>query len=557
MMKVIFRLDRLFSMLIISITLCSTLPANAQVLFRVNQVGYRSDDSKNAVIMSTELLKDLNYRIIGISGQIVHQGRLIRLIDPVCSYYLYSLDFSKIFKPGQFNIAIGSDISPPVNIGNGLYKPEISKALDFFKAQRCGNTSPSFHKSCHLSDATILVSGPDEGQALNLTGGWHDAGDYTKFLNTTAYSAYLMMLSYEIQPEAFNDKDVNGTPDILDEARIGLDWCMKAHYSPNQLVIQVQNKNDQTVGWRMPEDDPLAGKRPGYDKPSKAHCGIAAAALALGGYIFKKRGDIEYGERCLQHATQLYELAGRNIPISSCGPDSVYYDKTTWDNLALAAIELYRTTGDVKYLNDAKSHLEAQETVHWVSWGDLSGLALARTAPYNQESLDSLNSQLSYFDDLSKMETFGYPLESYPWGSASIQAGIAMLAVLHHNITGTGKFLPLAIKQRDFLLGMNSHGVSFISGVGLDFPRRLHHQISRIQDIVIPGGFAAGFVNVEMFQNSKIVLDGRDRFQEFQNGIYVYHDDYNDYLTNEASISNNAQLLLALTWFCQSLAGER
>jgi hypothetical protein len=528
-----------------------SLAANSQIYYRFNQVGYHPADNKTAIIMSEKLLRDLNYKFISLNGGINYQGRMIRLIDPVSSFYVYQIDFSRVSEQGFYNIAIGSTISPPITIGGSFYKPILSKALDFLKVQRCGNTSPKLHKPCHLADATTIHPENEEPFMLNLTGGWHDAGDYTKFLNTTAYTAYLLLLASEISPDAFTDQDQNGIPDVVDEAKIGLDWCMKAHYAPEELIIQVQNNNDQTVGWRMPEYDPLASDRPGYNLPSKAQFGVTSAAFALGCYVFKKYGDYEYGEKCLRHAVELFGLTSRKFPETSCGPDSVYYDRSSWDNIALAAIELYRTTGNVTFLDKSKEILDGRETVHWVSWGDLSGLALARLAPYNQQSLDSLEQQLAYFDEIAKMDSYGYPLESYPWVSASIQAGVTMLAILHNNVTGSGKYLPLAFKQRDFLFGLNSHGVCFVSGVGLEYPRRIHHQISKIQEIVISGALMAGFVNKVTFEKSNIVLDGRDPYEKFQNDIYVYHDHHNDYLCNEPSISNNAQLILALAGFYQ------
>jgi len=192
--------------------------------------------------------------------------------------------------------------------------------------------------------------------------------------------------------------------------------------------------------------------------------------------------------------------------------------------------------------------------VHWISWGDVGGLARARLAPYEPVCRDSLTAALSFFKQKADSEAFGYPLDNYPWGSAGLQAGIAMLAVLHHNLTGSGEFLSLAYRQRDFILGRNRLGVSFIAGLGSAYPRRLHHQVSYLKGIPLRGALVGGYIDASAFKSSGIVLQEADRLASLQADSCVYHDDFNDYLCNEPSISNNAQALLLFAWFCSSPA---
>lgn len=66
-----------------------------------------------------------------------------------------------------------------------------------------------------------------------MTGGWHDAGDYNKYVNF-AYSAVLdLLMSYEFNPEAWTfeysniPESGNGIPDLLDEIKYELDWLKK------------------------------------------------------------------------------------------------------------------------------------------------------------------------------------------------------------------------------------------------------------------------------------------------------------------------------------------
>ena len=52
----------------------------------------------------------------------------------------------------------------------------------FLGAQRCGNTDSWIHGACHLQD------GQQVGK--DLTGGWHDCGDYIKFHHTGSANGY-------------------------------------------------------------------------------------------------------------------------------------------------------------------------------------------------------------------------------------------------------------------------------------------------------------------------------------------------------------------------------
>ena len=70
-----------------------------------------------------------------------------------------------------------------------------------------------------------------------------------------------MLLAYLLEPGKFGDttNDLgqplpNGLPDVLDEARWGLDWLQKMHPRPDWLFHQVADDRDH-VGWKWPDAD--------------------------------------------------------------------------------------------------------------------------------------------------------------------------------------------------------------------------------------------------------------------------------------------------------------
>lgn len=530
---------------------CLNREANGEIYIRVNQVGFAPYTAKTAVIIATADYSGAPFQIVQTNGEIVYEG----LLSADAGYFgrfshHHLADFSALSKNGKYVLKFGNNRSPVFEVKPYVYKALVDSLLRFFEVQRCGRGGSRYHSDCHLEDAARIVGGPDNGKKIDVAGGWHDAGDYIKFVITTSYAVHMLLLAYEFCPELKNHRD--NEPSLLNEIRIGLDWLMKMHYQPDRLLIQVQDGKDHSIGWRLPENDPLSPDRPAYHLPSRAHCGSFTAAMALGSAVFMKAGDKKYSKRLLRHAIDAYALARTAIPPVSVGPDSMYYDQNSWDNIALAAVELYRSTGEKEYLGDAKAFLKDREIVHWLSWGDVAALAYARLGDDFPEGFARLRESLAYFDSLAHMNPFGYPLETFPWGSAATQLGVATIAILYSSNTDRKEYLPLAARQRDFLLGNNSHGVSLISGFGTVYPRNFHHQVAYLKKIHLPGAVAGGFISKKTFSETGIRLGYSDRFLRFQSNEAVFYDDRNDYLTNEPTIVANAQALFVYAWFMRS-----
>lgn len=531
------------------LTSCYLPLATGETYIRLNQVGYTPLSSKVAVVISDHKLDKFNFFLLDAQGNRVFKSKLKRDLGAYLAFeHHYLADFSKFQKSGSYTLHVEKSVSPPFQISTSVYKPLTRDLLGFLKTQRCGDTDPDNHTACHLSDATSIV-GRQPGIAPDLKGGWHDAGDYIKFTLTTSHTVYMFLLTYEINRALIPDYNQNGLSDILDEAKIGLDWLMKMHYRQDDLLVQVQDLQDHSVGWRLPENDPLVNKRPAYRAPSKTYCGSFSAAMALGASIFRELGDISYADKCLTHAKQVYALSQTDIPDFATGPDSMYYDKTSWDNLALAAIEMYRTTGTRRYLKDAKKLIDENDPIDWMSWGDVGGLAYARSVQYHHESKLKLEETLLRFETNVDLNPFGYPFKSFLWGSLSSQTGIGILAVLYNYYTGSKQFNSIAERQRDFVLGCNQHGVSFVVGYGSVYPQHLHHQVAYLQGIVLKGAVAGGLITPGMLKRQNIKLERQDIFTRFQSSKAVYHDDRNDYLSNEPTIAANAQTLFLYAWF--------
>ncbi len=96
---------------------------------------------------------------------------------------LWQADFSDFETRGSYQIETDWQISPPFAIRDHIYDPIIAGYLRFLRGQRCGCAVFGVHDACHLDDG-ILDS---DGSPFPAAGGWHDAGDFRKWLCFTLY----------------------------------------------------------------------------------------------------------------------------------------------------------------------------------------------------------------------------------------------------------------------------------------------------------------------------------------------------------------------------------
>ena len=212
---------------------------------------------------------------------------------------------------------------------------------------------------------------------LDARGGWHDAGDLLKYLLTSGNATAQMLLAYELGERRSEDRDqkaagpsdlrplasdfcnalgqpdTNGIPDILDEARWGLEWMLKLHPAPDQLYHQVADDRDH-AGWRLPQNETVDygwgkggarvvyfadGQPQGLKQFKSASTGVAnlvgryAAAMALAYQIWKDDPQQkDFAARCLQAGKEVYEL-GRlkeGVQQGNSYGSPYRYEETTW-----------------------------------------------------------------------------------------------------------------------------------------------------------------------------------------------------------------------------------
>ena len=106
---------------------------------------------------------------------------------------LWQADFTAFDEPGSYQVETDYQISPPFAIHDRIYDRIVAGYVGFLRAQRCGCGVFGVHESCHLDDGVL----DRNGSAHSATGGWHDAGDFRKWLAFTLYHIDALLTVYE------------------------------------------------------------------------------------------------------------------------------------------------------------------------------------------------------------------------------------------------------------------------------------------------------------------------------------------------------------------------
>ena len=296
------------------------------VAIRVNQLGYRPDAPKVAVVCALEPQVIATFRVVDERDRTVFGPSAA---DPAGSFgpcaATYRLDFSTLERAGVYRIVAGGTCSLPVRIADDVYRGAADSLLAYLREQRSGY-NPVFRDSVHQHTDGVLVDHPTRsGEFIPVSGGWADASDYLQYGATTAHATTMLLLAYRDHPEAFADRfqanglpGANGIPDVLDEARWGLAWLVKMYPEDDLLLNQLGDDRDHAV-WDLPINDSSdygwgrGGRRPVYPCTGKPQGTVRVPeplhrSRVDGGEI---RGGVRPGRRRVPSARQRVRQSAR------------------------------------------------------------------------------------------------------------------------------------------------------------------------------------------------------------------------------------------------------
>ncbi|HBB00573.1 MAG: cellulase [Bacteroidetes bacterium GWD2_45_23] len=559
---------------------------------RVNQVGYLEDDVKVAVWISKEKKTIREFQIIdpdtrkilftGLESDIRQTGRQPAFESSA------RLNFTALKIPGSYILKADDTESVPFSIGNDIYAGAADIPLQYMRQQRCGY-NPFLKDSCHVHDA-ISVGDPDDkrnGLYFNTTGGWHDASDYLQYVTTSANAVYQMLFAYSRYPGSFGDaydtngnEGANGIPDILDEAKWGLDWLVKMNPDPDTYFNQLADDrdhigftlpNEQKVdyGWGSGKERPLyfvSPKPQGLFKYKNRSTGMAstlgkyASSFSLGARLLAAYYP-EFAGILAQKAKEAYRKGVDNPGVSQTAPGGApyFYEEDNWaDDMQLAAMEMHQASGKKEYLTQAVNYGRMEPVTPWMGadsarhyqWYPFVNLANYHLSAQNSdlrardEFVRNMRTGLQRVKERAEGDAFlnGIP---FIWCSNNLTVGFITQCRLYHEITGDDAFLEIETAMRDWLLGCNPWGTSMIVGYPQqgDTPVDPHSAFTHLHQMPVTGGIVDGPIYNSIFSSLiGIYLANADEYADLQSDYVVYHDDYADYSTNEPTMDGTASL---------------
>ncbi|HEY3414953.1 MAG TPA: glycoside hydrolase family 9 protein [Armatimonadota bacterium] len=537
------------------------------IVIGLNQVGFLPADPKRAVIAATAPPPSPGFSIVddAVVPRIRHRGKIVGMPQRVPAdapfQNFYAADFDAYTVPGRYRLRLADGrLSEPFTIGKDAYHQLIPLVLQYFDAQRCGRLPSLVHGPCHTDDG-IAVGGPRDGQQIDATGGWHDAGDYLKFVETTSYVTGLLATTCErylkMPPDPTSAQTLQA---LLLHCRVGLEWLLKMHPAAEEFYYQVGDESDHET-WRLPETDVPAGNRawkprPVYFGVGANLAGRVAASLAVAARLYRTK-DKAFAEKCLKAAETAFALGLANPKVVSTLPYDFYPEKTWADDMEWGAAQLFTTTGRQEYLRHALDFSEEAGPAGEAP-SVYSTHAVAHTALYPHAPTGDRKRLLDYIradaEVVSKQANNPYSLGTpLIWGTAEAAAGAGLLCWNYGKLSGDDAFLTLSRRQRDFILGCNPWGMSFVIGAGSHYPLNPHHQIADLKGVELTGALVGGPTSQSIFKEQKITLrdegPGADAespplFPENADQPAVYHDSADDYVTNEPANDYTAKFLL-------------
>ena len=532
--------------------------AAAQTAFvRVNQLGYAtSSQAKRAYLMASAAETGAMFRVKDSSGGTVYSAPIGANLGKWSASYpdVYALNFPSVTTPGTYSISVSGPVpaqSPSFRIGTGtsVYSGALANSLFFYQTERDG---PDFIPNAlrtapgHLNDQSAMTyltphvnsSGRFKGDltplgvTINAAGGWWDAGDYLKFVQTTSYTVDLLLAGVRDFPNQMGAG--SSTSNFTAEAKFGARWLLRMWNDATKTLyyqVGIGVGNAKTIGdhdiWRLPQaDDTFGNTNPLYryirHRPvfraglpgsliSPNLAGRDAAALAEAFQVYKT-SDPAFASRCLLAAEHIFDLANTSpsgnlltvVPFS-------FYPETEWrDDLELGATELYFAvsggslpaglphTDPLFYLRKAAHWANAyitgpNDAADTLNLYDVSGLAhyelyRAIAQAGNPPGLEV--TQAALLADLKKQldeavaqgatEPFGF---GFPWDvydTTSHGAGLSVMASEYDQLTGTQTYSAYSQEWLANILGANAWGSSLIVGDGTTFPHCLQHQVANL-----------------------------------------------------------------------------
>ena len=434
------------------------------------------------------------------------------------------------------------------------YASALQYALYLFDANMCGSDvdekcALDWRGNCHTYDTYEY-----NGRKVDLSGGYHDAGDHVKFGLPAAYTSVTLHLGYYEFKEVYIETNLGHHLRTIQD-RFAEYFMKCAVYDKSGKKIEAfcyqvgtgNHGDDEGYDhsyWGSPEEQPKeyenGQERIAYFTSPENPCSdiVAATAAALAAHY------VNYGDKqALKVAKDLFDYMKSNeIKISYVPQYPRWEDRTNpadpWDYISLAALWLNLATQSNDY-DDMVNPLEiSKKYTDWPSnwdgvWPMVNVLKEEWRAVEN-------NCKSNYGNDYRFI---------MKWGSARLNANLQFIGLIYDKYNDTTRYTEWAKKQTDIIFGNNKHNQAYIVGYNyredIQYPLYPHHRASDGYT-ESPEGPWNEDTNEPMVQRPQahVIVGALVGGPESYGG--AYYDSLNNYVGNEVAIDYSAGFINAL-----------
>jgi hypothetical protein len=319
----------------------------------VNHAGYVPEASKTVVVKG---LINKDFEVINTStGQVAFKGAFKPAAGDFGDYS--TGDFSAVKQTGTYYVKTDTVRSFPFRISPVAYRSAMDMIVGYFSLQRCGPSETGYMAPCHTDDGVRL----DNGQHQDVIGGWHDASDLRKWVSATIYGMIGLSRVYELLDagDPMLDK-------IYDELLWGNMYFLKMQEPQGNVMnfiggdVRQNGDNNrwtnnviESGGGEIKFFQPTGGVSRNMvfilgDKDERVIQTEPAGFVSQYNFVLSEaimarianKRDVEYSHKCLTAAVKCFDwcmAADKKPDVEIIGASMI------------AALELYKTTGEARY----------------------------------------------------------------------------------------------------------------------------------------------------------------------------------------------------------------
>ena len=523
----------------------------------INQIGYQLHDSKTVFISAAEKGEIKEFSVCkksdkAAADETVFTGEFLAApYDEESGGGYFTGDFSSLQTAGDYYITVGSKRSFDFKISDDVYDGVALSTLKYFTDSRCGQGI------CHTGIAEVYGS----DKKKNVQGGWHDAGDYGRYVVAGAKTVMDLLLAYKKCPKHFSKFD------LLGEVRFELEWMLQMQREDGAVYHKISCYHFCSFIMPQDEKDQLV-----LSPVSTAATADFAGCLAYAAGFFQDAGpaqDEAFAKALLDAAVKAQNYLFSHDDELYINPPEIttggYGDRDVRDERYFALCSLFAATGEKNYLNQAlkyredKKHDKPDPKHPWNSgwqegfgWPFVSGygteilleVAAKDEAALSAELLAEIHSgiiaQAERYLETVNASAFRYCTKFVMWGSNGAICDLAHVLLMAYDLTGREDFKKAAKAQIDYILGCNPLNYCYITGEGTKSPVNPHHRPTGASKKVYPGMLAGGPCSGLIDAYAKQNLAG-------QPPLKCYADATPSYSTNEVAIYWNSAFVYVLS----------